>query len=46
MRACAWFVLGVSIVAQAELPKRSEVLSLAARVADWQLAHMDGAHVT
>jgi len=46
MRACAWFVFGVSIVAHAELPKRSEVLSLAARVADWQLAHMDGAHIT
>jgi rhamnogalacturonyl hydrolase YesR len=30
----------------AEAPARKEVLALAARVADWQLAHMDAAHVT
>ena len=29
-----------------EAPVRKDVLSLAARVADWQLAHMDAAHVT
>jgi len=27
-------------------PTRSEVLALGARVADWQLAHMDAAHIT
>ena len=27
-------------------PTRKDVLTLAARVADWQLAHMDGLHIT
>lgn len=27
-------------------PARPDVLALATRVADWQLAHMDGAHIT
>jgi rhamnogalacturonyl hydrolase YesR len=30
----------------ADLPKRKEVLGLAARVADWQLARLDAAHIT
>ena len=32
--------------ADADAPARKDVLALAARVADWQLAHMDAAHVT
>jgi len=47
LRACALFAaLGIATSSQAELPKRAEVLSLAGRVADWQLAHMDGMHIT
>ena len=33
-------------MASAELPPRKEVLKLAARVADWQLARLDAAHIT
>ena len=33
-------------VASAEAPPRKEVLKLAARVADWQLARLDAAHIT
>ncbi len=32
--------------AAAETPARKQVLELAARVADWQLAHLDAAHIT
>ncbi|HET7810107.1 MAG TPA: glycoside hydrolase family 88 protein [Steroidobacteraceae bacterium] len=45
-RYCAWMLLGVAMLAHAELPKRDAVLSIAARAADWQLAHLDGAHIT
>jgi hypothetical protein len=30
----------------AETPARKDVLAVAARVADWQLQHMDAKHVT
>ena len=33
-------------IAGADTPARKDVLELAARVADWQLAHLDGAHIT
>jgi len=47
LRACALFAaLGIATSSLAELPKRDEVLSLAGRVADWQLARMDGMHIT
>jgi rhamnogalacturonyl hydrolase YesR len=40
---CALIVLTMSgIAARAEQPSRKEVLKIAARVADWQLGHMDG----
>jgi rhamnogalacturonyl hydrolase YesR len=35
-----------SFAAGADAPKRKEVLSLAAKVADWQLARLDGMHIT
>jgi rhamnogalacturonyl hydrolase YesR len=38
--------LTITLSSHAELPKRAEVLSLAGRVADWQLARMDGMHIT
>jgi rhamnogalacturonyl hydrolase YesR len=42
-------VVALSILACAVThaePARKDVLKLAAKVADWQLAHLDGAHVT
>ncbi len=44
-------VLGVlalcaSVAIAAEPPTRAEVLKLASRVADWQLARLDGQHIT
>jgi rhamnogalacturonyl hydrolase YesR len=45
IRGYALLMLGVAIAAQAQLPKRDAVLALAGRVADWQLAHMDGAYI-
>jgi len=38
--------LGIASFSHAEWPKRAEVLSLGGRVADWQLARMDGMHIT
>jgi len=43
--AMSVLVLGVSLATAAE-PTRKEILNTAARVADWQLARMDGQHVT
>lgn len=37
------FALSASI--HAEPPKRKQVLAAASKVADWQLAHMDGLHI-
>src|SRR4051794_3833243 len=37
----ACLLLLASLLAHAEAPARKDVLKLAARVADWQLAHMD-----
>jgi rhamnogalacturonyl hydrolase YesR len=38
--------LVASTTGAAAEPARKDVLKLAAKVADWQLAHLDGAHVT
>jgi rhamnogalacturonyl hydrolase YesR len=38
--------LASTLAAAADGPVRKDVLKLAAKAADWQLAHLDGAHVT
>ena len=40
------FALCASVAIAAEPPTRAEVLKLASRVADWQLARLDGQHIT
>ena len=44
--ALALAVAGCFATAAAQGPERKEVLAVAARVADWQLARMDGLHIT
>src|SRR5690349_20533302 len=41
----AAFALTLLTTAQADAPKRKQVLATAGRVADWQLAHLDGLHI-
>ncbi len=45
-RGLALVLLLAADAASAELPTRKQVLELGARVADWQLARLDAAHIT
>jgi rhamnogalacturonyl hydrolase YesR len=45
-RSLALAILLAANSASADIPPRREVLTLAARVADWQLARLDAAHIT
>lgn len=44
--AGALLLMMSSLAAAADAPVRKDVLALGARVADWQLARMDGMHIT
>jgi rhamnogalacturonyl hydrolase YesR len=44
--ACAAVSMWTSAAVSAEPPTRVEVLKLASKVADWQLARLDGMHIT
>lgn len=49
MRRAGLLVLALAACAAApaaQVPEREDVLAVAARVADWQLARMDGLHIT
>jgi rhamnogalacturonyl hydrolase YesR len=46
MRLTGLALLMLAASATAQVPDRREVLTAAARVADWQLARMDGLHIT
>src|SRR4051812_38524344 len=39
-------LLAPAFAASADAPARKDVLKLAGKVADWQLAHLDAAHIT
>jgi rhamnogalacturonyl hydrolase YesR len=41
-----WFCCSLSTTAADQPPRRTEVLAMAAKVADWQLARLDGKHIT
>jgi rhamnogalacturonyl hydrolase YesR len=45
-RIAAVFLVTMASIAGAAETTRKEAVKIAARVADWQLAHMDGAHIT